>query len=88
MDTLNLDENSNIMQEIKNHPIFAFIMETPHDFIDVEFVKNYNIEKIYKVAKSKNCDFWHVIVDLHLKDKFPECAAGFYLKHDTESYKW
>ena len=88
MDTLNLDDNSNIMQEIRNHPIFAFIMETPHDFIDVEFVKNYNIEKIYKVSKSKNCDFWHVIVDLHLKDKFPECAAGFYLKHDTESYKW
>ena len=34
----------------KNNPILAFVMETPKQFVDFKFVKDYNIKEIYRVT--------------------------------------
>ena len=85
--TLNLNNNSNIMQEIKNHSTVAFIMETPHDFIDVKFVEEYNIRKIYKFT-SKECDFRNAVVDRYLREQFPKEFSGFYLIRKNDKWVW
>ena len=81
------NNNSNIMQEIKNHSTVFFIMETPHDFIDVKFVKKYDIRKIYKVT-SNNCAFRKEVVETYLKDEFGENFGGFYSDKQQNGRVW
>ena len=52
--TLPLDPDSKITSAMKNYNLLVFIMREDN-FVDVNFVKTYEIETIYKV--SGNCEF-------------------------------